>query len=211
MDTLATYLEVSKSYSKQILDAIDQVHGVQGITDLSIRKVHLEQSYGEFEYLKREIRISTDAPYPLCTGFHEVGHALDALFLNSVSGYTLSQGEASLIAADARKGVLRDWFSVAFQSPPVKAFYEVLRHSPVDSIDYLDASYYIDPAEVWARSYEQFIAQNCKDLHAKEEFSLKRRTKIDFGEAKLRVYWTYQEFVPIQTEIRKALHSIGWL
>ncbi len=201
-----------KSYSKQMLGAIDEVHGVPDITPLVIRKATLERGIeGEFDSFKREVRVSRDALHPLTTGFHEVGHALDFLFLNVASGYLPRQGWASEIALKGGKGLLAEWVNLTYASRPVSELY--LAQASLDKVseDYELTLYYFDIREIWARSYEQFIGQNCNDRDARIEFSAKRRKTVRLGSRALRVYWTYKEFAPIEKEIRAIFRALGWL
>ncbi len=43
------------------------------------------------------------------------------------------------------------------------------------------AEYYFLPVEVWARAYEQFIAQNCRDVEVRREFHEKRYNRVEIG------------------------------
>src|SRR5579862_659558 len=112
---------VSPSANKiadQVFALVDQVHGVSGVASLRITSGPLYEGWtGQFDPYSREITLSPEAIYPLSAAIHEIGHALDAVFLNSASGFgTLPRPDvryASQHASGFDRGILRDWFKTA--------------------------------------------------------------------------------------------------
>jgi hypothetical protein len=162
------------------------------------------------------VSIDLDAVYPLSSGVHEIGHALDALFLNRVNDHKESSAIPDAMYATEQavihwRGWLNDVITFAMRSRPIKEFESVMRSSRFGSRDRERAEYYFDPKEVWARAYQQFIAQNCRDANLRAEFHVQRYNRVEIGGERIRVFWTYREFAGLEREIRRVFRALGWI
>lgn len=65
--------------------------------------------------------------------------------------------------------------------------------------------YYLDPEELWARAYAQFVAQSSGDTEALNELKSVRDHAFEHSR-----YWDKKDFEPIEQAIRIALKRKGW-
>ena len=198
--------------SKSVFKIINEVHGVEGTANYKfIRKPITNEGYhkpGEY------IIVSTNAAYPLLTGVHEIGHSLDDLFLNSLHGfgtldnpYRFSASELAFLGDD---DLLQDWFQAVKGTEKYQTLLDVRRKSnTVEQFDLL--AYFTSAVEIWARSYEQFIATNCQNREIKVEFQRQKRDQLQTFSGGVRLYWTNKDFVPINRAMKMLFRSIGWM
>ena len=204
-----------KPFFDHVLQAIDSVHRVAGITQVPCDRMPLPKTWqGQFDPYTRTVTVSPDALLPLTTGVHEIGHAIDALFLVTASQLGRLDGPITLYASEYAvqgKGLLVDWFVKAKQSRPIQEISQMALGAPLMSVDWYEATYWLDPKEVWARAYEQFIAELTNDSELKAQFQQKRRDELEIGTRKTRVYWSEGEFEPIAQEIKRLLQMLRWM
>lgn len=195
---------------KNALRAIDSVHSdgdlptttIQfGPTDSGVRGTY----YAEAPY---NIVIGTPQPgvqfSPLNTTYHEVGHFLDH--------WGLSDGEsfASRQASDWGKGPLAGWWKSVEKS---EAYSKLLRGleraqrfedqaTREDAVKYVE--YLLKPEELWARSYNQYIANRVGDTRT--------LAQLDDSDPATQgiIQWKQDDFETIQAEIDQMMRSRGW-
>jgi hypothetical protein len=207
--------QADKPFAEQLVRAIDSVHGVQGIISVPIERKPLAPGWnGQFDPYTRTITVSPNAALPLATGAHEIGHALDALFLVSASNLGRLDGPISLYASQYAvqgRGSLVNWYEYVKQSRPFIELIQGLSRERFMSDAWNDARYWSDPRELWARAYEQFVAENTDATELKDQFRRKRLDEAFIGNRKIRVYWTQEGFQTISNAIRHLLKSLGWM
>jgi hypothetical protein len=203
--------EADKPFADRLLSVINTVHGLEGVATLHIERKPLPYGWnGQFDPYSRTATVSPEAPFPLSTGVHEIGHALDAIWLVTASNLGRPDGPITLYASQYAangRGRLLNWLEAVTRSQPIIEGYEALRRLKFMSSEWEDLQYLLRPAEIWARCYEQFIAQHSRDAHLNAEFGLKRSQEEQVGDRKVRVYWTQEEFNPVEHEIKLILES----
>jgi hypothetical protein len=204
-----------QAFASQLLNAIDTVHGVQGITGLRIERGALPEGWnGQFDPYTRTVTVSTSAQAALSTGAHEVGHALDAVFLVSASNMGRIEGPVTLYAsqyAASDRGVLVNWLQSVLATSAVQDLRQLRASFAFMSDEWHELAYLIDVRELWARSYEQFIGSNAKDDDLKAQFLQASQRESQVGGRKIRVYWTQEDFRPVEREMKRLLESLGWM
>jgi hypothetical protein len=207
--------EADRPFVQQLTAAIESVHGVQGITSVPIERKPLPHGWnGQFDPYTRTVTVSPAAPLPLTTGVHEIGHAIDALFLVSASNLGRLEGAISLYASQYAvngRGVLVDWYQAVRQTSAVNELQQIRASFPFMSDEWHELAYVLDIRELWTRSYEQFIGTHTGDADLNVQFLETSRRESEVGGRKFRVYWTQEQFQPIEREIKRLLEFLGWM
>jgi hypothetical protein len=141
-------------YARHLGEVINEVHGIEGMTRITIHRKKLPDDIdGLWDFYAKSVTVAKHAPNPLTTGIHEIGHALDALFLNAASGYGSLQRPSTEYATEHayvhNRGVLVDWSHLVSRTRPVQEFLKAIRASPYGSAARDLAEYYFLPVEVW--------------------------------------------------------------
>ncbi|MCV5648931.1 hypothetical protein OFN55_40020, partial [Escherichia coli] len=77
----------------------------------------------------------------------------------------------------------------------------------IDRYDLEYANYLLDPSELWARSYAQYIARKSGDPAMREELAEMLRARAGLN---LYALWEDEEFAPIMKEMDDLFRSLGW-
>jgi hypothetical protein len=104
-----------------------------------------------------------------------------------------------------------DWFQEVRRSALISELNRIRSLFPFMSDEWNEVQYLLDVPESWARSYEQFVGSNTRDAELQAQFQAKRLEEGEIAGRKLRVYWTEEEFQPIQRAIQRLLESLGWM
>jgi hypothetical protein len=207
--------EADRPFAQQLTAVIESVHGVQGIISVPIERSPLPHDWtGQFDPYTRTVSVSPNAPLPLTTGVHEIGHAIDALFLVAASKLGRLEGPISLYTSQYAlqgRGLLVDWYQEIKRSRPFTELAQSLSGTGFMSDAWNEAQYWLLPMELWARAYEQFIAENTDDADLQAQFRQKRLDEASIGDRKIKVYWTTEESQRISLEIKRLLESLGWM
>jgi hypothetical protein len=206
----------ARELAEPVLSAIDAVHGLGSLTRLNFDRTDLPFDWqGQFDPYTRTVTVATTARFPLLSGIHEIGHVLDAIFLVHAGGLGRIQGPITRYASEYGSGFSRgplfDWFDAVLKTRPLHELRAARQAMNFGSDVYEIAQYYLDAKEIWARSYEQFIAQKTDNRAVRSEFREKRLLTRQIGDAEIRVYWTHSEFAPIAQEIEAVFRMIGWM
>jgi transposase len=128
--------------------------------------------------------IKATGPWPALTMVHEVGHVLDHLAIGS-------PGSFASISEDILTPVLE-------KLKQTKAYLALSKNPRVDH------SYLLNPKELWARAYAQYIAVRSGDARLLKDLKLVRNSILPDRQ------WTDEEFEPIAQEIDKAFEKLNW-
>ncbi len=200
----ALEMKVSGSLRESVrtgLAAIDQVHDDGVLPTIPVEPFNASD-YGTLVYTKNKItnavapkrmNIRSSGDWPALTAVHESGHFLDIAAIAGPGKFaTLSQEPrmAAVLAAARETTVIRDLEKslAASQSPEYR-----------ERLEYL-----LDPREIWARAYAQYITQQSRNATLLADF---KRMKA----ADSRRGWSEEEFRAIATEIDKMFKELGWL
>lgn len=143
------------------------------------------------------------------TAIHEVGHFVD---LTSLGRPGLWESEKAVFDDTSE---LRDWWMATFKSRA----YEMLTHFQsksndpwhIKNRDYI--TYSLDPKELWARSYAQWVTSKrpkegmSRALHFEMESFQSQPAQNITG----AMQWDDDDFKPIGAAIDKLMESKGWL
>lgn len=195
--------------SRRVLDAIDSVHGDGNLPQTPIRRYGSADgaALGVYRWdpstLAGVIRILPGGPYPEFTLAHELGHLLD------------HQG---VIAGKFASELAREfgpWLEASQSSSAVRGLLDLLNgperielrgvmvRVPKDYIAYL-----LDPREVWARSYAQYVAVRSGDPVLLEQLA---RAQRPAGVLALQRQWQEEDFQAIMEAIDEVFYRLGWL
>ncbi len=182
-DTLDARLKVAG-------DLIDSVHG-----DGQLRPAPVEWvagTAGSYNPSGR-IRVGRGGAAPLAQFIHELGHKLDMEALPG-SGLTSESGTAL------------SGFLTAVKS--TAAYKELDQEGRDKGVRPSYMRYQKREAELWARAYMQFIAEETQDADLLKAVRDRRENKTDYLK---NSQWETADFAPVKAEIRRIMTVLGWI
>jgi hypothetical protein len=197
---------------------INAVHGVEGRADYTFALMDLGQGTRGVHDQGFEVLVNTLATNRVIATVHEIGHAIDGVFLNSVEmGCAVSSYPtpyASDIAATAGVSgglLLSGWLEAVQRSNNYQALRAVqampnLPEKLEEAINYL-----LSVREMWARSYELFIARRHPDTVLSAEMDRETHERAEIAGSVVYNYWQGNDFDQIDQEIEQVFRRIGWL
>lgn len=158
---------------------------------------------GFIEPKARLVRISSSSLYPTTTVFHEVGHAIDF----DVFGGRKTM--ASHMVASGQASPLEDWWVAITSSTSVRQLIGILSHPALTIDEDRYFRYLLDPAELWARSFAQYVSerQTNKDIAKEWADELAKLQQVGLQSSQ----WSAQDFAPIARAIEAILKDKGWI
>lgn len=188
------------------LGAIETVHAVPiGLPRIPIHEIGGERIVGGYRSMGDgtavDVLISRDADDPGFTLAHELGHYLDHQALGAISGEFASASDEladlleSIDASDACEELrgLEERAPIAF---PGGAGVVVI-------LDRDDFSYLLEPEELFARSYAQYIAVRSGDAALLEDLLAGQR--IVYPEQ-----WEDRDFEAVGAAFDQLMEGLGW-
>lgn len=160
-----------------------------------------------------EIAINPAGSTRHSTFAHEIGHFLDQL------GLSPNQPKVRVFSSDAAaaglSSALTGWWGAVQVSPQYQALAGArasgARSITVQgfSVPINDAAlqYFLQPPELFARAYQQWVALRANDATMTAEFQA-RRSGLPYGRM---MYWSDRDFAPIAAEIDAAFRQEGWM
>lgn len=181
-----------------VLSIIDSVHGDGPLVEIPVGHSPGENALGAFSYSagkasRIDYRHKSPGKYklhPELTLAHEIGHWLDKA----------GKGLTTWITDDL-SGDLKDWWEAAQQSEAIKQLAAMPQRSPRQRER---RRYYLNPKEIWARSYSQFIAEESGDAAM-----LGQVAKIR-GEPLPDRQWQEADFAPVRKAMRELFIKWQW-
>lgn len=198
---------------RNAIAAIDAVHTDGSLPVIPLGRDNDRQREGAMMTDTRtdkvvKILVSKSASHPELTTVHETGHFLDKAGIGpsgpwaSVTDPQLNGWRKAIVESSAIRhlAALRDMASATItlangiesRIPVNKAF-----------VDYL-----LQPWEVWARSYAQFIAVKSRNPELMEQ--LKQRVDEPFAQA-YTMHWRDDDFAPIAEAMELLFQQLGWM
>ena len=179
--------------------AIDQVHDGAALARCDVGEELIADAHGYYDPQDVQIRVdnSPTAPHPRVTMLHETGHYLDHQAIGMAIG--------NRRIADA---TWTTWLTAIGQSDAVQNLFDMYRNGTplpngqVVNIGHLH--YLLRPAELWARSYAQFIAQRSGNDAILNELAVMQSETFS-------VQWTEADFAAIDQAIEGILREVGWM
>ena len=183
-----------KEAAKTALNAIKKVHGDGNLPQIDIKSSSARGFAGAYSYYpaldKADcIKMSSWGQHPEFTLIHEIGHFLDHQAIGNSKGHSSAN---------------RDF------EPLNKMIDKLKETEAVQSIKAsrtLSNSYYLDPSELTARSYAQYITTKTKDPILLEQLHNVQTKNSDYKYSQ----WTEEEFKPIIKLWDNILEEMKWL
>jgi SPP1 gp7 family putative phage head morphogenesis protein len=217
-----------KDEMDEVVQLIDSVHGDGDLPLLpafkasAAKKMQGGYAYRPADGRAAHIQISKNASTPRLTMAHEVGHFIDHQGIGSQKGsYATNQWARAKWRAGPQKGKptgqpfpkdvpeeLGEWWDAANESKSIKSLRGSNKYRGHE--DYL-----LQPEEVWARSYAQFIAEESGDPGMLAEIA-KVTKPGGFSDSHgyfivEEAQWTPEDFAPIRAAMRKFFQASGWM
>ncbi len=209
---------------KHAIEQIDRVHGDGALPTVPVKTSSGTRTLGGYrqkvnrytgEVLERDILISSKSSHIEHTLIHEIGHLLDYEGVNTpgapagksaIAGVRYTAGN---ITAKLREKLEN---SAAYKSLQDLSRRHSVTVTGLDAKEYKYAVdpnfvyYLLDPKELWARAYTQYITVRSKDPVLLEQLNLLRKQE--------RVYkstWDDVDFEPIAAEFDDMFAQLGWI
>ncbi len=185
-----------KGIVKAALSAIDNVHD-----DGALPQIPLDDNSGGYlgvmrfnNKTMRAVNMAVDSagPWRALTAVHEAGHLLD---LEAIG----AKGSWATLSYPDMLAVLKD----ADNSARIKD----LRNSLAQSTSWRyqgKLRYLLEPQEIWARAYAQFIATKSGNNTLLKDLAELRKKEPQKA-------WTDADFQPISDAIEKMFKNLGWI
>lgn len=208
------FTKISPSLKSQVnhtLHSIDAVHGDGKLDDIPFLTSRSEKHNAQFWFTGRgkadKITVSGIAKAPELSLAHELGHYLDLHSIGSAGNF------ASEFNGSATNAVVK----IAEKSEAIKHIKESLAKGYMtigENKYFIDARqrkhlrYLLDPKEIWARSYAQFIAKKSgsEKMIAGVAMRVERKKLLGYSD-----HWTDDDFKQISDAIEKMMMNLGWI
>lgn len=192
------------------LAAIDEVHGDGVLDDIPFYPVKSDVFNAAFYFhptTKKALRIdlSTTSKNQALSIAHEMGHYFD---LQSI-------GRKGSMATAQSSSPLTEVLEIAEKTDAIKTMIGYLQNRSIvqdgqrlpltkKAIETLE--YLLDPAEIWARAYAQFIANRSSSVAMKDQLK-----KLLVNHPVFKVQWEQNDFAALEKAIEKMMIDLGWI
>lgn len=194
--------------SKRTLEIIDSVHGDGVLPNIPMKAFRSTTEWGSYRSFKNsgvayDIRINSAGTHKRLTTAHEIGHFLDQQAIGQPGRH------ASTIPGSPLSGVMQAiQNSQAFQKLQALQRDRFFDAERTVRVDVKFTAYLLNPKELWARAYAQYIAVQSQDVKMLHELAeeLDPRGKMYYPKQ-----WTDEDFQPIRDAITLMLTQKGWV
>ncbi len=147
----------------------------------------------------------------LMVAIHEIGHMVDASFLNAGRGRAALKGTRyGSEQARKGKGVLTGWWNAVKKSQAFKNLTAASKSEDVlPGVREFIKNYLLNEKELWARSFAQFVATSDEAKGEALNWQAAYNEVAAPGVSE-RIHWDAKDFEPIREEIEKAFAAKGW-
>jgi hypothetical protein len=200
-----------KKQAVKALELIDLVHGDGDLKDIPVKKMATKGTQAQFAFTTTgaplEIKVSTKATHPVFSMVHEMGHYFD-LHAIGKKGVWDSQDNSSVVST-----VLK----VANESDVVKQLSAMLKNRAItidgkayplspSGVKYI--KYLLEPHEIWARAYAQYIAKKSGNELLLDGL----KDRLDRGATSaVPTQWDDANFWDIEKAIDEMMKRLGWV
>lgn len=198
MQPISTALQVQTSAQKiaRAIKIIDNAH-VDGILPTApVEEVTGKGPGGWYQISPSAIFVAAPCSEHELSFIHEVGHFLDHK--------ALDPGQPNFASMNANNNDMSAWMYAVLQSDEIVS----LRESHIKAEDLAMSSYLLDPREVWARCYTQWIVERSQDASLQLALNKRRNSQNRFI---ARSQWIDVNFSPISQEIKNLFRTRGWI
>jgi hypothetical protein len=177
--------------------SIDAIHGDGKLPVIPVRDVRSNKFLGYYQPTPeiRHIGIVEWGDHKELTAVHELGHFIDD---KGLPGRGMSSVRHKKLAA---------WREAAFESESYKTLGK-LHDQTTDPDLKQHLKYLVDPVEVWARSYAQYITQKSGSDRLLQQLDNLRKHQ---GSDNIPRQWPDADFKNISQAIDNLFTEIGWI
>ncbi len=175
---------------------------------MDIVQVNAKNFDGLFEYFKLgrgiQIKISSNSKNKEFTLLHEIGHIIDNQALGTKGVNESEQPKSLLISilqAIEKTGLIMELRKMQKRK---KMMYNN-RLIQILPDDYIRLNYYLQPKELWARAYTQYIIIKSENTYLKEQLSSEYQREAIF-----KTQWLENDFENVIFEIETFLIQQKW-
>lgn len=175
---------------------IDQIHGDGKLPIIPIREASSPGYYGAYYHGagRRHIEILGAGDHKELTAIHEIGHFIDDKGLPG-AGFT-----------SAKHPSMEKFRRAVADTDTVQQLATRYAAEPDHGIRQ-ELAYYLNPVELWARAYAQYIAVKSADPLLIAQLDHIRRDTHDLYNLR---QWPDQDFAPVAREIDNLFKDMGW-
>ena len=184
---------------KNALKAIDKVHGVRKVPDIAVKSSARGDEEGNYrtiirggKVVSKDIQVNPKGATPGFTAVHEAGHHLDLTALGPGGAFGSSNYR--------HDPEMKAWYDTVKGTDSYKNLIRLRSEEP-EYRRYYD--YLLQPEEVFARSYAQYIANKSGDPDLKSGLEYWRETNT--GE-----HWPDADFKAVESALEKIFEKKGW-
>jgi hypothetical protein len=197
---------------------------LQGVVGRASYTFHLSELHGgaagKHDHNGHTI-VNSKSRAPVLAAIHEIGQALDAVFLNSAQlgaspddppwEYATDMAEAVEGTPDAGETLLCDWLSSVRVTSNHLNLARALREPTISQGQADQIKKLVKSRELWARCYELFIAIRCSDKEVRRKMAAERHEFAQIGSTVVYSYWQPGDFDAVEGSIEQAFMRLGWL
>ena len=195
------------------VSAINLVHQDGQLPVIPVTRDFFRDRHGQFSVRSGTISVQINlvGPHPEFTTVHEIGHFLDHSGLGR-PGEWASETPGVL---DQWRDAVRGTWGIQRLLPPLQTGVDRTSEMLPDGtvveyeVDQVYLHYLLEPRELWARCYAQFIAVQSGDPDLSLQLNSLRDRPVRtfyYGEQ-----WDEDDFRPIQSSIEVAFRSFKWM
>lgn len=195
---------------RAVLGIVDKIHSDGALPKLHVVYNDDRYTYGQFHpsdppLMQFSHHLYTMEPQELtATVVHETAHFLDWSGIRTtatVKGRNVPASENG----SAGSGDMVSWFAATAQTQEITDLLDIMSVGSVDELRY--AQYLLEPHEMWARCYTQWMAQKSNNAQLLASIATVRSRDGYFKSEQ----WDANSFEPIEREIDLMFHKLGWL
>lgn len=182
-------------------DAMINVHGRGTLPSIPLVKNNRIKSDGEFRYHGISgkvvgIHINITHKNPELAILHEYGHYIDLKAFSGVGGD---------FATSLRNPILDNWFDTINKSKSVVALHKEFSRASASNEIRKYIKYLLNPKELFARSYSQYIASKSGDKTLLTQLNNERASSL------FKTLWDDDDFVEIMREFDIIMAGLKWI
>jgi hypothetical protein len=197
-----------KNTAENQFTEIEKIHGLPLLSKMDIIQVNAKFFDGEFEYMKLgrgiRIKISSDTQNKEFTLLHEIGHVID----NQATGVRgiNETGSPENIFSDILKAIEQTDLTKSLRVMQKSGRFEYKNKlRKIGTKDYDRLNYLLQPKELWARAYSQYIAMKSGNKELLKQLNWEENRQTIF-----KTQWMENDFKMVIFEVEKFLIKNKW-
>jgi hypothetical protein len=197
-----------KNTAEILFTEIEKIHGLPLLSKMDIIQVNAKFFDGEFEYMKLgrgiRIKISSDTQNKEFTLLHEIGHVIDNQ-ATGVGGIN-ETGSPENIFSDILKAIEQTDLTKSLRVMQKRRRFEYKNKlRKIGTKDYDRLNYLLQPKELWARVYSQYIAMKSGNKELLKQLNWEENRQTIF-----KTQWMENDFKMVIFEVEKFLIKNKW-